>query len=92
MLKMASQNFVTTIEKNHELDNELVDGMLGNFECTTLLLAFSVVLHLMLLLHRFFPLVLTKLVFIIFFTSLNIFLQEGYFLTNLEESDTKEVL
>jgi hypothetical protein len=47
---MASQNFVTTIEKNHELDNELVDGMLGNFECTTLLLAFSVVLHLMLLL------------------------------------------
>jgi hypothetical protein len=30
-------------------------------------------------LHRFFPLVLTKLIFIIFFTSLNTFLQEGFF-------------
>jgi hypothetical protein len=43
-------------------------------------------------LHRFFPLVLTKLIFIIYFTSFNIFSQEGYFLTNLEESDTREVL
>jgi hypothetical protein len=39
-----------------------------------------------------FTLVLTKLIFIIFFTSLNAFLQEGYFLTNLEENDTREVL
>jgi hypothetical protein len=42
--------------------------------------------------HRFFPLVLTKLLFIIFFTSLNTFLEEGYFLTNLEENDIREVL
>jgi hypothetical protein len=43
-------------------------------------------------LHRFFPLVLTKLIFIIFFTFLNTFLQEGYFLTNFEENDAREVL
>jgi hypothetical protein len=36
-------------------------------------------------LHSFFPLVWTKLIFITFFTSLNIFLQEGYFFTNLEK-------
>jgi hypothetical protein len=42
-------------------------------------------------LHCFFPLVLTKLIFINFFTSLNTFKQEGYFLTNLDESDTREV-
>jgi hypothetical protein len=38
-------------------------------------------------LHCFFPLVLTKLIFIIFFTSKNTFSQEGCFLTNLKESD-----
>jgi hypothetical protein len=36
--------------------------------------------------------VLTKLIFINFLTSFNTFLQEGYFLTNVEESDTREVL
>jgi hypothetical protein len=43
-------------------------------------------------LHYFFPLVLTKLIFRIFFTSLNIFLQEGCSCTNLGEGDTREVL
>jgi hypothetical protein len=43
-------------------------------------------------LHCFFPLVLTKLISIIFYTSLNTFLKKGYLLTNLEESNTREVL
>jgi hypothetical protein len=42
--------------------------------------------------HCFFPLVLTQLIYIIFLTALNTFFQEGYFLTNLEECDKREVL
>jgi hypothetical protein len=43
-------------------------------------------------LHYFFPLVLTKLIFTIFFTFLDILLLKAYFLTNLVESDIREVL
>jgi hypothetical protein len=43
-------------------------------------------------LHSFFPVVWTKPIFGIIFTSLNIFLLEGYFLTDLGKNDIREVL